>query len=90
MVRRERHFGFALGKQRKREDEVMSGTPTPPVFCKRVCKLLKRKETNAEKRGKSVQEAANHWEQRAWKIWVVEDRGCASLALGRARRRSYR
>jgi hypothetical protein len=38
--------------------------PHPGCFAKRVCKVLKTKEGEAEKRGKRVQEAARDWRER--------------------------
>ena len=46
------------GTKTTEEEIIRDPIPTPPVFGKRGCKLLKTKETSAEKRGKSAQEAA--------------------------------
>ena len=56
-VRKHEWIGFNRSR-RFEEAGFQGGTPYPPVFAKRGCKLLKTNNATSKKRGKRVEERA--------------------------------
>src|SRR6267378_8286620 len=68
-------FMVAAGRDKCEAGRVASGKvnarsdpPPPPVFCKRVRKLLKIKDAGAKKSAKREQEAASRYKQKSWLV----------------------
>jgi hypothetical protein len=56
-IRKHERIGFNRSR-RFEEAGFHGGTPYPPVFAKRGCKLLKTNNTTSKKRGKRLEERA--------------------------------